>query len=96
MSDDARPQTASGGRRGGDGRSPVTATTLADADGVFGVVTGKDGDLWRVRLDSGGEARAHVSRGLSHNDPRMRSGCRVLLDLSPYDPARGRVLKILA
>lgn len=94
MPGDVDPKTASGGRRGDDERPPVT-TTFSDADGVCGVVTVKHGVLWRVRLDRGGEAMAHLSGGLSHNDPRVRSGCRVLVDLSPLNPARGRILKLL-
>ncbi len=47
---------------------------------------------FRVRLENGHEVLAHVSGKIRKNFIRILPGDRVLLELSPYDLERGRIL----
>jgi translation initiation factor IF-1 len=47
---------------------------------------------FRVELESGHEVLAHVSGKIRKNFIRILPGDRVLLELSPYDLGRGRIL----
>jgi len=47
---------------------------------------------FRVKLESGHEVLAHVSGKIRMNFIRILPGDRVLVELSPYDLARGRIL----
>ncbi len=46
---------------------------------------------FRVALDIGGEVIAHVSGKMRKNFIRIIPGDRVKVELSPYDPKRGRI-----
>ncbi len=48
--------------------------------------------MFRVKLESGHEVLAHVSGKIRMNFIRILPGDRVLVELSPYDFARGRIL----
>jgi translation initiation factor IF-1 len=48
--------------------------------------------MFRVQLDSGPEVLAHISGKMRMYYIRILLGDRVLVELSPYDPARGRIL----
>ena len=48
--------------------------------------------MFRVKLESGHEVLAHVSGKIRMNFIRILPGDRVLVELSPYDLARGRIL----
>lgn len=50
---------------------------------------------FRVRLDNGHEVLAHISGRMRVNYIRLLPGDRVLLELSPYDLTKGRVVKRL-
>lgn len=48
--------------------------------------------MFRVRLDSGHEVLAHISGKIRMNYIKILPGDRVLVELSPYDLTRGRIL----
>jgi len=48
--------------------------------------------MFRVQLDSGPEVLAHISGKMRKYYIRILLGDRVLVELSPYDPTRGRIL----
>lgn len=50
---------------------------------------------FRVRLDNGHEVLAHISGRMRVNYIRLLPGDRVLLELSPYDLTKGRIVKRL-
>lgn len=60
------------------------------AEGV--VVQALPNAMFRVQLDSGPEILAHVSGKMRKYYIRILLGDRVLVELSPYDPTRGRIL----
>jgi translation initiation factor IF-1 len=60
---------------------------------VEGVVTENlPNAMFRVALQSGHEVLAHVSGKIRMNFIRILPGDRVLVELSPYDLTRGRIL----
>ena len=60
------------------------------AEGV--VVKALPNAMFRVQLDSGPEVLAHNSGKMRKYSIRILLGDRVLVELSPYDPTRGRIL----
>ncbi len=48
--------------------------------------------MFRVELDNGHKILAHVSGKIRQNYIRILPGDRVLVELSPYDLTRGRIL----
>jgi translation initiation factor IF-1 len=60
------------------------------AEGV--VVKALPNAMFRVQLDSGPEVLAHISGKMRKYYIRILLGDRVLVELSPYDPTRGRIL----
>lgn len=48
--------------------------------------------MFRVELENGHKILAHVSGKIRMNFIRILPGDRVLLELSPYDLTRGRIL----
>ena len=53
------------------------------------------GGLFRVRLDEGGTALAHLSGKVRINHIRILMGDRVIVEFGPYDTSRGRIVKRL-
>ena len=49
----------------------------------------------KVQLDSREEVLAHAAGGKEVNFVRMRPGDRVLVEVSPHDRRRGRIVKLL-
>jgi translation initiation factor IF-1 len=47
---------------------------------------------FRVKLDDGPEILAHVSGKIRMNYIRILAGDKVLVELSPYDLTRGRIV----
>jgi translation initiation factor IF-1 len=52
-------------------------------------------DTYRVRLDEGSSVLAHVAGAGLKNFVRLRDGDRVRVLLSPHDPTRGRITRLL-
>ena len=50
---------------------------------------------FKVRLDNGHEILAHISGRMRVNYIRLLPGDRVLLEMSPYDLSKGRIVKRL-
>ncbi len=50
---------------------------------------------FKVKLDNGHEVLAHISGRMRVNYIRLLPGDRVLLELSPYDLTKGRIVKRL-
>jgi translation initiation factor IF-1 len=68
----------------------VKKTKGIQAEGV--VVKALPNAMFRVQLDSGPEVLAHISGKMRKYYIRILLGDRVLVELSPYDPTRGRIL----
>lgn len=93
-----------GGRPGGGGgsRGPVRRPAPAPEEQtdskeqgieVQGVIAENlPNAMFRVKLESGHEVLAHVSGKIRMNFIRILPGDRVLVELSPYDLTRGRIL----
>src|SRR5205807_2171987 len=86
------------GAGGGRSRGPAQPTPESE-DGkekgieVEGVVSENlPNAMFRVALQSGHEILAHVSGKIRMNFIRILPGDRVLVELSPYDLTRGRIL----
>ena len=56
------------------------------------VVTVLPGTMFRVELDNKHQVLAHISGKMRKNFIRILTGDRVLVELSPYDLARGRIV----
>jgi translation initiation factor IF-1 len=48
--------------------------------------------MFRVKIDSGEEVLAHLSGKLRLNKIKILVGDRVTVEISPYDPKRGRIV----
>jgi translation initiation factor IF-1 len=89
-----------GGRPGGGGggRGPSSPPSEDESGKEAGVeVQGVVSEnlpnaMFRVKLESGHEVLAHVSGKIRMNFIRILPGDRVLIELSPYDLTRGRIL----
>ena len=91
-----------GGRPGGGGggRRPAPRPTPEESGDnkeqgieVQGVISENlPNAMFRIKLESGHEVLAHVSGKIRMNFIRILPGDRVLVELSPYDLERGRIL----
>jgi len=88
-----------GGGGGSRGRGPAPKPTEEQGDvkeqgiEVQGVISENlPNAMFRVKLESGHEVLAHVSGKIRMNFIRILPGDRVLVELSPYDLTRGRIL----
>ena len=50
---------------------------------------------YRVDLDDGRQALVHATGEGARNFVRIRPGDRVAVELSPHDPTRGRLVRLL-
>jgi len=86
-----------GGSRGGGRSSAPKPEAEVDAKEqgieVQGVISENlPNAMFRVKLESGHEVLAHVSGKIRMNFIKILPGDRVLVELSPYDLTRGRIL----
>ena len=59
---------------------------------VEGVVTESlPGTMFRVELSDGAEVLAHIGEEIRLKFVKLLPGDRVMVQLSPYDPSRGRI-----
>ena len=49
--------------------------------------------MFRIELDTRHQILAHVSESVGRNFVRLLAGDRVFVQLSPFDPGRGRVVR---
>jgi len=49
-------------------------------------------ELFLLRLEGGQEVRAHLSSEMRMHNVRLLPGAWVEVEISPYDPSRGRIL----
>lgn len=49
--------------------------------------------MFRVELDTGHQVLAHASGDSGRNFIRLLTGDRILVELSPFDPGRGRIVR---
>ena len=49
--------------------------------------------MFRVELDTRHQILAHASETVGRNFIRLLAGDRVLVELSPFDPGRGRIVR---
>lgn len=52
-------------------------------------------DMYRLLLDDHRVVLAHLTGSGQRNFVRLRDGDRVRVQLSPHDPTRGRIMKVL-
>ena len=59
---------------------------------VFGtVLEAQPNAMFKVKLDNDFEVLAHISGKIRMNFIRILPGDKVKVELSPYDPSRGRI-----
>src|SRR3989304_4640957 len=74
-------------------RGDLWSMAKKDAIEVEGTVTEPlPNAMFRVELDNGHKVLAHISGKMRMNYIRILPGDRVLVELSPYDLSRGRVV----
>lgn len=71
-------------------RQKTSKKEKIEAEGT--VVEALPNAMFRVRLDSGHEVLAHISGRMRMYYIRILLGDRVLVELSPYDLTRGRIV----
>ncbi len=71
-------------------RQKTSKKEKIEAEGT--VVEALPNATFRVRLDSGHEVLAHISGRMRMYYIRILLGDRVLVELSPYDLTRGRIV----
>ncbi len=74
-------------------KKPRRSKRKSDKIEVEGVVTeALPNTMFRVKLDNGHEVLAHISGKMRMYYIRILLGDRVLVELSPYDLSRGRII----
>jgi translation initiation factor IF-1 len=79
-----------------DGEGSGRAGSQVGRAAVAGSVTEQlPSGLYRVRLDGGGHVTAHIADRMDRNFVRILVGDRVMLERSPVDSGRGRIVERL-
>lgn len=73
--------------------SPDTLSMRKDTSVEGKVVEPAPNDMWRIKLDNGHAVLAHLSEKLRMSPTRLIPGDKVLVELSPYDLTRGRIVE---
>jgi len=77
--------------------SPQGPNAKKEPDPVVAEVLGELPQAkWRVRLSDRREILAHAGAASAVNFVRLRPGDRVEVVVSPHDPGRGRITKLLS
>jgi translation initiation factor IF-1 len=89
-----RPSGGRGRGRGGGGHSEdKTESTKEEGIQIQGVVAENlPNAMFKVTVEGGLEVLAHISGKIRMNYIRIMPGDKVLVEVSPYDPTRGRIL----
>lgn len=56
------------------------------------IIEGLPNATFKVKLDDGSEILAHISGKMRMNYIKILAGDRVIIELSPYDNKRGRIV----
>ena len=89
----ARPHSFESGRACSEHRKRCWSVAKKDAIEVEGaVVEPLPNAMFRVELDNGHRVLAHISGKMRMHYIRILPGDRVLVELSPYDLTRGRIV----
>lgn len=76
--------------------APTLAEDMAKKDGVIeiegAVVEALPNAMFRVELDNGHKVLAHISGKMRQHYIRILPEDRVVVELSPYDLSRGRIV----
>jgi translation initiation factor IF-1 len=88
-----RGRGGGGGRGTGPRREEKTEPDKEAGIQIKGTVTENlPNAMFRVTLEGGLEVLAHISGKIRMNYIRILPGDSVLVEVSPYDPARGRIM----
>ena len=71
-------------------KQPKKKKEVIEVDGV--VTEALPNAMFRVKLDTGHEVLAHISGKMRMHYIRILPGDRVMVELSPYDLTRGRIV----
>ncbi len=85
----------SGGGGGGRSSSPPPTDQPEKEQGIEvqgTIVENLPNTMFKVKLESGHEVLAHISGKIRMHYIKILPGDRVLVELSPYDLTRGRIL----
>jgi len=90
----ARRRSGGGGRRGPPKERPERPEeTTQDTIRTEGVVLeARPNTTFMVQLDAGPEILAHVGGKMRRHYIRILPGDRVVLEISTYDPEKGRIV----
>lgn len=90
----ARSRSGGGGRRGPPKERPErpeeTSQDTIRTEGV--VLEARPNTTFLVQLDAGPEILAHVGGKMRRHYIRILPGDRVVLEISTYDPEKGRIV----
>lgn len=68
----------------------MSKSDYVEAEGV--VVEAMPNTTFKVKLDNGHEITAHISGKLRMNYIKILPGDKVILEISPYDLTKGRII----
>ncbi len=68
----------------------MSKSDYVEAEGI--VVEAKPNTTFKVKLDNGHEITAHISGKLRMNYIKILPGDKVILEISPYDLTKGRII----
>ena len=77
-------------RRGGSGMSLKEKEEKVELEGE--ILEAFGGGMFKIAFENGHEAIGYVSGKMRRYRIRMAPGDRVRVELSPYDPTRGRIV----
>ncbi|MCO8194581.1 MULTISPECIES: translation initiation factor IF-1 [Anaerofustis] len=68
----------------------MSKSDYVEAEGI--VVEAMPNTTFKVKLDNGHEITAHISGKLRMNYIKILPGDKVILEISPYDLTKGRII----
>ena len=68
----------------------MSKSDYVEAEGI--VLEAMPNTTFKVRLDNGHEITAHISGKLRMNYIKILPGDKVILEISPYDLTKGRII----
>ena len=68
----------------------MSKSDYVEAEGI--VLEAMPNTTFKVKLDNGNEITAHISGKLRMNSIKILPGDKVILEISPYDLTKGRII----